>query len=252
MIVPIGTSYGTYGGSAAFDPDSAKPNATMTKSVNAPMTNMSETMSSTNSSNETSTPVKILTEKVGINPTVKQSPILLSNKTDQNQPSSNATLSTNPVNDTKYALQISDTIHKSVAKFALQKSETRKVMLDCRDKIQASNPSNIDKVKSDCKLQLDAIKKKYQDDRTQYHELMQKYRESILVFTRDAKGIKVVKADLDNAYEQIISKMHKATSDDKTLPMMPMGNMTGQVGMGLMATKNNTNCVNPPGGPAIC
>jgi hypothetical protein len=287
LVIPVGVSYGAYGGSEAFNPPSAtKSNQTMTpvnqtqNMGNQTMTNMTGNMSPTNSTNKTATPVKILTETLSLNQTMKQSSLLL-NKT-KNQNNTNATLSSSTVNDTKAAQGISDFVHQAVTNFAKQKTETRQAMLDCRDKIVASNPSNIDKILSDCKVQLDTITQKYQSDRKQYHDDMLKYRDSVMTFTRDAKGIKVEKAEMDKAFAEIITRMHqmmsggmfggtvvtttpgstnqtspydkltKAVPTDRTHPMMPIGNMTGMPGKGFMATKNNTKCVNPPGGPAIC
>lgn len=143
----------------------------------------------------------------------------------------------------KDAQQISDFVTKAGVDFQQQKTETRQVMLDCRDKLQTAAPGDLDKIRSDCKIQLDTIKQKYQDERKQFHDLMQKYRESVMTFTKQAKGLHVTKVEMDNALNNVKSKMRS---------MMSSGNMPGHVGQGFMATKNNTHCVNPPGGPAIC
>ena len=176
----------------------------------------------------------------------------MSNQTSANQtmtvqpsPSSNQTMiqSTNTTvsqtNNTKDAQQVSDFIHQAVVDFKKQGDDTRQVIFDCRDKLQTATSGDANKVRQDCTTQLSAIKAKYQDERSHFHDLVKQYRQSVMVFLNDARGtIQVSKADLDKAVTQLGMMMHPGT----------MGHgMTG-----LMATKNNTKCINPPGGPAIC
>ena len=139
--------------------------------------------------------------------------------------------------DTQGAMQVSAFIHKAVADFTQQGDDTRQVIFDCRDKVQAAAPSDIDKIQQDCSLQLNTIKVKYQDERTHYNALIKQYRQSVMVFLNDARGQSVSKATMDSAIAQLGMMMSS----------MPSGTVTGQA-----ATINNTHCVNPPGGPAIC
>lgn len=160
-----------------------------------------------------------------------------SNQTATNQTSVQPTISSD--NNTNVGQQISSFVHNATAKFQQQKSETRKTMLECRDKIQAAAPSDIDKIRDDCKIQLTVIKQKYQQDRMKFHDLFKTYRESVLTFMKEAKGLQVEKAEMDKAFENVKNKMNESIGG---------GKMLGH-GKGLMATKNNTNCVNPAGKP---
>ncbi len=162
-------------------------------------------------------------------------------------PSSNSTsmmnqtvTSTPPVpqtNDTQDAMQVSTFIHQAVADFAKQGDDTRKVIFDCRDQIQSAAATDIDSIKNGCATQLNAIKAQYQDERSHYHDLIKQYRQSVMVFLNDARGQSVPQATMTSAISQLAMMMH---------PVSP-GPVTGQA-----ATINNTKCVNPPGGPAIC
>lgn len=140
------------------------------------------------------------------------------------------------VNNTQGAMQVSTFIHKAVTDFKQQGDDTRQVIFDCRDKVQAAAPSDIDKIKQDCSLQLNTIKAKYQDERSQYNGLIKQYRASVMVFLSDARGESVSQTAMASAVAQLAMMM---TS-------MPSGVM------GQAATTNNTHCVNVPGQPAIC
>ena len=153
-----------------------------------------------------------------------------------NQTGTNATVS--QTNDTQAAQQVSDFIHQAVIDFKQQGVDTRKVMLDCRDRIQTAALGDISSIKNDCSIQLNAIKAKYQQERIQYHDYVKQYRQSVMVFLNDARGISVGKAAFDNAISQLGMMMHSEMSHGKV--------------MGQAATLNNTHCVNPPGGPAYC
>lgn len=166
-----------------------------------------------------------------------------SNSTVSDQTGTNQTMtkSTNDMvsqNDTQAAQQVSDFIHQAVTDFKQQGDDTRKVMLDCRDRIQTAAPGDISSIKNDCSIQLNAIKAKYQQERIQYHDYVKQYRQSVMVFLNDARGISVGKATFDNAISQLGTMMH--------------GAMSHGMGVGHAATINNTHCVNPPGGPKIC
>jgi hypothetical protein len=156
------------------------------------------------------------------------------NKT-MTMPPSNSTVPQS--NDTQAAMQVSTFIHQAVADFTQQGDDTRKVMLDCRDKVLAAAPSDIDKIKQDCSLQLNTLTAKYQDERTHYHDLIKQYRQSVMVFLNDARGHSVPQTTMNSAISQLAMMMHPAPA--VTTP-------------GYAATTNNTKCVNPPGGPAIC
>lgn len=189
--------------------------------------------------------VTTMSNQTSTNQTMIQ-PTSMSNQTNTiNQTtvsSTNPTVSQTTVNDTKDVKQISDFVHQAVADFKKQGVETRQVMLDCRDKIQTASPGDVDKIRQDCMIQLNTIKAKYQDARSHFHDLVKQYRQSVMVFINDARGIQVSKAEMDKTFTQLGTMMHMKGSS---------GGMMGHVGKGLMA-KNNTNCVNPPGGPAIC
>jgi len=181
-----------------------------------------------------------MSDKTGMNDTMTVS----KNATGSNQTSTNETMaqhenSTSPqTNDTKDAVKISDFIHKTVKDFKKQGDETRKVIFDCRDRIQTAAAGDVSSIKNDCSIQLNAIKAKYQEERIQYHDYVKQYRQSVMVFLSDARGLSVGKAAFDNAISQLGMMMHNSMSN---------GKVKGQA-----ATLNNTKCVNPPGGPAYC
>ena len=162
-----------------------------------------------------------------------------SSNTNMNQTttmSTNSTVSPS-VNDTKAVQQISDFIHQAVADFKQQGIDTRQAMLDCRDKLQTASPSDIQGIRDVCNTNLNGITAKYQSERIHYHDLIKQYRQSVMVFLSDARGLPVSKATMDAASAQLGMMMNAAMSSG---------------GMGMAATVNNTHCVNPPGGPAIC
>src|SRR5574337_849035 len=151
----------------------------------------------------------------------------VSNGTMTNQTSSNETMTAPPSNstsvtptvtqtnstvpqsnDTQAAMQVSTFIHQAVADFTQQGDDTRKVMLDCRDKVQAAAPSDIDKIKQDCSLQLNTITAKYQDERSHYHDLIKQYRQSVMVFLNDARGQSVPQTTMNSAISQLAMMMH--------------------------------------------
>lgn len=162
----------------------------------------------------------------------------MSNQTGTNETMTISENSTVSQTNTQAAQGVSDFVHQAVTDFKQQGDDTRKIILDCRDRIQTAAPGDISSIKNDCSIQLNAIKAKYQQERIQYHDLVKQYRQSVMVFLNDARGISVGKTTYDNAITQLGMMMHSATSHG---PMMNHA-----------ATKNNTHCVNPPGGPAIC
>jgi len=202
MMVPTGLSYAQVSNSTMSDQTGM--NDTLTTSENS-------TMSTQNMTNQT-----------GANETMTQP--------------ENSTAPTS--NDTQDAVKVSDFIHQAVADFKQQGDDTRKVIFDCRDRLQTASAGDVSSIKNDCSIQLNAIKAKYQEERIQYHDLIKQYRQSVMVFLSDARGLSVGKTTFDNAISQLGMMMHNAMSN---------GKMTGQA-----ATLNNTHCVNPPGGPAYC
>ncbi|MDE1814211.1 MAG: hypothetical protein KGH87_03820 [Thaumarchaeota archaeon] len=217
MILPVGLSYAqSYGGTMQPSGNQTSMNQTMTVHANSTSTNATmimhdnATMAMSTNTTRTSTTVTSL----AANSTASQS------------------------NYTQSAQQVSDFIHSAVADFKQQGAETLKVILDCRDRVQAAAPGDIDSIKQDCSIQLNAITAKYQDERTHYHDLIKQYRSSVMVFLDDARGRAVSPATLDNAITQLGMMMHNTMSNSTV--------------MGFTATRNNTHCVNPPGGPAIC
>ena len=202
MMVPTGLSYAQVSNSTMSDKTSM--NDTMTASENSTMSNQN------------------MTNQTGTNETMTQP--------------ENSTAPT--ANDTQDAIKVSDFIHQAVADFKQQGDDTRKVIFDCRDRLQTASAGDVSSIKNDCSIQLNAIKAKYQEERIQYHDLIKQYRQSVMVFLSDARGLSVGKTTFDNAISQLGMMMHDAMSN---------GKMTGQA-----ATLNNTHCVNPPGGPAYC
>ncbi len=179
-------------------------------------------------------PTSVISDQTGMNDTLTTS----ANATVSAHATSQTNATVSQTNDTQAAQQVSDFIHQAVADFKQQGDDTRKVMLDCRDRIQTAAPGDISSIKNDCSIQLNAIKAKYQEERIQYHNYVKQYRESVMVFLNDARGISVGKVAYDNAVSKLGMMMHGETSHG---PMM-----------GKAATLNNTHCVNPPGGPAYC
>jgi len=179
MVLPVGLSY------------AAVSNGTMSNQTGSNGTMMMSTNKTMNMSNSTGMMNQTKTQS---NSTVPQ------------------------VNNTQAAMQVSTFIHTAVADFTQQGADTRKVIFDCRDKIQAAAPTDIDKIKQDCSLQLNTIKAKYQDERTQYNNLIKQYRASVMVFLNDARGQSVSKATMDSAIAQLGMMMKS----------VPPGTMTGQ------------------------
>lgn len=182
-----------------------------------------------------------MSDKTGMNDTLTTSEnttASMTNQTQTNETMTSANSTESQANDTSGAVKISDFIHQAVADFKQQGDETRKVIFDCRDRIQTAAAGDVSSIKNDCSIQLNAIKAKYQEERIQYQDYIKQYRQSVMVFLSDARGLSVGKTTFDNAISQLGMMMHNSMSN---------GNM-----MGKAATLNNTHCVNPPGGPAYC
>ena len=228
MIVPVGISYAAYGNATDFTHSgSTSSNQTMTSNqTNSNMTNqMASNSTNTNMTNH------MTSNSTNANMTMPMS----SNSTSNN----NQTM-TQSTNGTKDAQQISDFVHQAVNDFKSQKDETLKAIFSCRDQLQQAAPSEISSIHDQCRTQYNSINVKYQDERNHLHDLIKQYRQSVMVFLMDARGQTVDKTAMDNALVSLSSMMH-----------MQSGGMTGHV-PGYTATRNNTNCVNPPGGPATC
>jgi len=185
-----------------------------------------------------------MSDKTGMNDTLTtsenttSSTHAMTNQTQTNETMTSENSTGSQANDTSGAVKVSDFIHQAVADFKQQGDETRKVIFDCRDRIQTAAAGDVSSIKNDCSIQLNAIKAKYQEERIQYHDYVKQYRQSVMVFLSDARGLSVGKTTFDNAISQLGMMMHNSMSH---------GNMTG-----MAATMNNTHCVNPPGGPAYC
>ena len=208
MVVPTGLSYAQVSNSTMSDQTGM--NDTLTTSENNTMTVQNAT---------TSTPA-------------------MTNQTQTNETMTSENSTGSQTNDTTNAVKVSDFIHQAVADFKQQGDETRKVIFDCRDRIQTAAAGDVSSIKNDCSIQLNAIKAKYQEERIQYQDYIKQYRQSVMVFLSDARGLSVGKTTFDNAISQLGMMMHNSMSN---------GTM-----MGKAATLNNTHCVNPPGGPAYC
>lgn len=182
-----------------------------------------------------------MSDKTGMNDTLTTSEnttASMTNQTQTNETMTSENSTGSQTNDTTDAVKVSDFIHQAVTDFKQQGDETRKVIFDCRDRIQTAAAGDVSSIKNDCSIQLNAIKAKYQEERIQYHDYVKQYRQSVMVFLSDARGLSVGKAAFDNAISQLGMMMHNSMSN---------GKVNGQA-----ATLNNTKCVNPPGGPAYC
>ena len=185
-----------------------------------------------------------MSDKTGMNDTLTtsenttSSTHAMTNQTQTNETMTSENSTGSQTNDTTDAVKVSDFIHQAVTDFKQQGDETRKVIFDCRDRIQTAAAGDVSSIKNDCSIQLNAIKAKYQEERIQYHDYVKQYRQSVMVFLSDARGLSVGKAAFDNAISQLGMMMHNSMSN---------GKVKGQA-----ATLNNTKCVNSPGGPAYC
>lgn len=179
-----------------------------------------------------------MSDQTGMNDTLTTSENTTASMTKTNETMTSENSTGSQTNDTTDAVKVSDFIHQAVTDFKQQGDETRKVIFDCRDRIQTASAGDVSSIKNDCSIQLNAIKAKYQEERIQYHDYVKQYRQSVMVFLSDARGLSVGKAAFDNAISQLGMMMHNS---------MLTGKVTGQA-----ATLNNTHCVNPPGGPAYC
>ncbi len=196
LILPVSMSY------------AQGSNGTMTMPGN--QTGMNQTMTmSTNSTNENST--------IGINDHATVTMHTNSTGTVANiSPVVNSTAT-----QSKYvqsAQQVSTFIHSAVADFKQQGDDTRKVMLDCVARVQSAAPSDIDSIKQDCSIQLNAITAKYQNERAQYHNLIKEYRSSVMVFLNDARGVSVSPTAVDSAVTQLgMMMMQNAVMTNSTM-----------------------------------
>jgi len=225
LLIPVGVSYAAYGNATDF----THPSST-TSTTNQTMTPSNHTMSNQTSANMT---MPMSSNNTNTNMTMLSN----STQTGQNKTTTHAT------NGTKDAQQISDFVHQAITHFKTQKDETLKAIFSCRDQLQQAAPSEIDQIHSDCKIQLNSINTKYQDERNHLHDLIKQYRQSVMVFLMDARGHTVDTTTMNNALVNLSSMMHMGMSS---------GGMTNHV-PGFTSTMNNTNCLNSTSGHSgIC
>jgi hypothetical protein len=216
MVVPIGSSY-----AANFTATSAG----VQTNAGQPITNHTMPMMTSTGMNQTG---MLMTNSS----TKSQTNMPLMNSTGMNQTMTSSTIVPN-TNDTKAAQKVSDFIHQAISDFNQQGIETKQAIADCRDKLQSASPDQISGVRNGyCTTNLSAIKLKYQNERSQYADLIKNYRQSVMVIINDAHGLPVSKSTLGDALIQLGMMIHSSSGM-----------------MGRAATLNNTNCVNPSGLP---
>src|SRR5207245_1905502 len=172
-----------------------------------------------------------------------------SKETDSsNKTSPNMSLNESSANETNIGQQVSDFVHKAIADFKQQREDTLNTMKDCSAKLQNATSDEKDKIREDCKTNLQSIREKYKDERKHFQELFKEFRDDIRVLMHEARGMHVEKMEMENALKHMKETREKRMHMENPGEHMGMGeNKT----MG-MKTRNNTNCVNPPYGPKIC
>ena len=129
-------------------------------------------------------------------------------------------------NETNVGDQISEFVHHAVAAFKQERMEMIDAIHDCRAKIANATTADRDQVRDTCKTNLRAIHDKYLDQRTKYHELFKQFRDSILPFVREAKGLHVEPDEKQAAIGQIMNKMHQMMNEGKKDILQGMHNAT--------------------------
>ena len=159
----------------------------------------------------------------------------LSNFAFAQEPSSNSTTSdvltttdtvTTSVNST--ATEIEDTtedetediheqlvlfVEESRSLFEQQKTETRNAIKECQSSLIASDPSQRDTIRKQCRDNLNEIRESYKQTREIYKESFKEFRKSMDVAIRESKGLEVDDSERTAAISDIKSTL-KSTSEE--------------------------------------
>ena len=155
----------------------------------------------------------------------------LSNFAFAQEPSSNSTTSdvltttdtvTTSVNST--ATETEDTsediheqlvlfVEESRSLFEQQKTETRNAIKECQSSLIASDPSQRDTIRKQCRDNLNEIRESYKQTREIYKESFKEFRKSMDVAIRESKGLEVDDSERIAAISDIKSTL-KSTSEE--------------------------------------
>ncbi len=107
------------------------------------------------------------------------------------------------LNGTNVGQEISDFVHNATAVFQQQKEENHQAIKDCHEKMKTATSENRTQIIDECHANLKAIQEKYQDLRTQFHNLFKQFGDDLLTLKHDAEGSKVSDDDRNNAIKGI-------------------------------------------------
>lgn len=132
--------------------------------------------------------------------------------------------------------RVSNFVHQSISLFKQQREESLNAIKECRKNMTSASAEQRDKIRNDCQSTLKNINKKYQAERQQFQELFTKYRDSVKVMVKEAKGTPLEKKEKELALK------HVQDMRENEIKMLEK----------TMRTKGNVNCINPQNGSKIC
>ncbi|MDE1843314.1 MAG: hypothetical protein KGH95_06670 [Thaumarchaeota archaeon] len=107
------------------------------------------------------------------------------------------------LNGTNVGQEISDFVHNATAVFQQQKAENIQAIKDCHEQMKTATPENRTQIIDECHATLKTIREKYQDLRTQFHNLFKQFGSDLMTLKHDAEGSKISDDDKNNAIKGI-------------------------------------------------
>ncbi len=101
--------------------------------------------------------------------------------------------------------EVSDFVHESRQSFEEQKVETKGVIAQCREDLEAAEPSEREAVREDCRTELEKIKESYKSIRETYRDTFLVFKESMKVLIAVAKGVSIDEDEINEAILEIES-----------------------------------------------
>jgi len=132
----------------------------------------------------------------------------------------NMTGQANTVSDDleNFGTQVSTFVHEAMSQFQEQRQQTLSQIKQCRENVMNADPSEVAKVREDCRKNLDEIRDSYKEIRGTFQDTFKEFRDNIKVLRDDAEGHKHSDSDIQDAIKHI-----QEDAKDKHLKMQKLG-----------------------------
>jgi len=117
-----------------------------------------------------------------------------------------------------FGTQVSTFVHEAMSQFQEQRQQTLSQIKQCRENVMNADPSEVAKVREDCRKNLDEIRDSYKEIRGTFQDTFKEFRDNIKVLRDDAEGHKHSDSDIQDAIKHI-----QEDAKDKHLKMQKLG-----------------------------